>query len=108
MPGKTIPEIGEEEQDVPTSKTFTKARIEKIRLEREEDRKDADSAHARIRDTWVTVAGMVLILLLIVMHYLLAWFPPSNKEYGLPFMKLVESVIMLIIGYIFGTKITRS
>jgi hypothetical protein len=103
---KSIPEI-EKEEDGPVSRPAPRYAVEEIKTEREEARKDADSAHARNRDTWVTVSGMVLILILIFLYKCTVKTPPPNENTASLFLNLLESVIMLIIGYIFGTKITR-
>jgi len=95
-----------EEDDQRTAPLYQKASIEEIKTRREEARKDADSQHARIRDTWVTVAGLILILILIFGYFYAVQFSQKN-DYTASLLNLLNSVVMLIIGYIFGTKITH-
>ena len=57
---KAAPEIASilvEEDSPKVEALFPKAGIEEIKIQREEDRKDADSQHARTRDTWVTAVA---------------------------------------------------
>jgi len=107
---KNAPEIPPppvvEEDDPKIETPLQKASIEEIKTRREEARKDADSQHARIRDTWVTVAGLILILVLIFGYFYAVQFSQKN-EYTASLLNLLNSVVMLIIGYIFGTKITH-
>ena len=107
---KTAPEIPHTiplEEDTPKfEQQLQIASIEEIKVEREEKRKDADSEHARKRDTYVTIAGLILVLIIIGLYWATFSFMKPN-EYSHSFFNLLNSVIMLIIGYIFGTKITK-
>jgi len=95
------------EEDNPRVETMLPAvSAEKMKAEREEERKDADSKYARNRDMWVTIAGLILVLLLITL-YALAAFIAERNDYVTSLLYLLNSVVMLIIGYIFGTKINR-
>ena len=102
-----IPPLPSIEEDGPKiEQAMPRASIEEIKIQREEARKDADSQHARIRDTWVTVAGLILILVLISGYFYAVLFSERN-DYTASLLNLLNSVVMLIIGYIFGTKITH-
>jgi cation transport ATPase len=95
------------EEDSPKVETsISKVRIDEIKTKRDEDRKDADSQHARTRDTWITIAGLILVLILIAGYFYAVQFLPKN-DYIASLLNLLNSVVMLIIGYIFGTKITH-
>ena len=95
------------EEDSPKIESLQpKARIEEIKAEREEARKDADSEHSRKRDTWVTISGLILVFILLLLYWFTAFLLKPN-DYLSAFLYLLNSVIMLIIGYIFGTKITH-
>jgi hypothetical protein len=102
-----LPEI-EKEEDSSDPLDIPRGSIEEIKVTREEDRRDADSAHARNRDTLITIAGMILIFVLVCMYSNIIRTPPPDKEAMSLFLNLLDSVIMLIIGYIFGTKINRN
>jgi hypothetical protein len=54
------------------------------------------------------MAGMGLILFLIGIYIYTVRKPPPDKESMSLFLNLLDSVVMLVIGYIFGTKITRN
>jgi hypothetical protein len=103
----SIPEI-EKEEDRPDLAVLQKDSVEEIKARREEARKDADSAHARNRDTWITIAGMILVLIMVAIYNYTVRKPPPDKDTTSLFLNLLDSVIMLVIGYIFGTKITKN
>jgi cation transport ATPase len=108
-PAKASPEIvpvSLEEDSPKTDFPLQTDRIEELKTKREEDRKDADSQHARTRDTWVTIAGLILVLILIIGYFIAVGSFPKN-EYVPSLLDLIKAVVMLIIGYIFGTKITH-
>jgi hypothetical protein len=107
MSDADLPEIDKEE-DSSLSSFLPNDRIEEIKAKREEDRKDADSAHARSRDTLVTISGMILVLVLIILYNCAIEKTLPDREFASLFLNLLDSVVMLIIGYIFGTKITRN
>jgi len=95
------------EEDYPkVGPVIPRASIEEIKVKGEEARRDADSEHSRKRDTWVTVAGLILVFILMLLYWFTAFLIKPN-DYLSSFLYLLNSVIMLIIGYIFGTKITR-
>jgi len=105
--GRAVPEITPVEEDSPDiEQPPPKANPEEIKVKREEDRKDADSDHARKRDTWVTIAGLILIFILIIGYFIAVGCFPDN-EHITSLLDLIKAVVMLIIGYIFGTKTTQ-
>ena len=107
---RVAPEISTEillEEDKPKiGMAIPKARLEEIKTAREEARKDADSDHSRKRDTWVTIAGLILVCVLIIL-YMITVYQNQPNEYKTSFLHLLSSVVMLIIGYIFGKNINR-
>jgi di/tricarboxylate transporter len=101
-----IPIIPDEEDDPKIDALLPKVFFDKTREEREEARKDADSEHSRKRDMWVTIAGLILVFVLIILYWItISWLKSNDNTQG--FLYLLNSVIMLIIGYIFGTKISH-
>jgi hypothetical protein len=108
---KKVPEISsityeEDSPEVATKGKVSKARPKKLKLEREEARKDADSSYARFRDRWVTLAGIMLVIVLIALYFVTVVFFEENSGVS-SLLYLLNSVIMLIIGYVFGTKTTK-
>jgi cation transport ATPase len=101
-----IPSIPQFEEDNPKTEPLSpEVRLDILKAQSEEARKDADSDHARKRDTWVTIAGFTLVLVLIVVYWLTAFLMKPN-DYLSHFLNLLNSVVMLILGYIF-TKISQ-
>jgi hypothetical protein len=101
-----IASVPVEEDSPENEQPSPKARVELLQAERAEDRKDADSDHARKRDTWVTIAGFILIFVLIIGYFIAVGCFPDN-EHITSLLDLIKTVVLLIIGYIFGTKITH-
>ena len=101
-----IPSIVIEEDDPKTDYSHHKKSIKEIKESGKEARKKAKSDYSRKRDTWVTISGLILVFVLIA-FYLLAVLFAGKNDYMTSFLYLLNSVVMLIIGYIFGTKNTR-
>jgi len=104
IPEITLNSIEEDSPDV--EKPSPEARLKKIKVERAEARKDADSNYARSRDMGVTIAGLALVFVLIIMYFIAVVYFPDNEHIS-SLLDLIKAVVMLIIGYIFGTKITQ-
>jgi cobalamin biosynthesis protein CobD/CbiB len=102
MPEENIPEIKKEE-DKPNSGITPKKSIEEITARTEAAIKGAKAQHDLSKDTWVTIAGLILILILLTGSGVISWIS-SEKPYVTSFLNLLSSSIMLIMGYIFGTR----
>jgi hypothetical protein len=106
---KNAPEVpplpAVEEDDPKITPLFPKAKIKELKAKGKQTRKNADSDYARKRDMVVTVTGIVLVFILILLYWLTAFLIRPN-DYLSSFLYLLNSVIMLILGYIF-TKITQ-
>jgi len=106
---KSAPEIPPlpiaEEDDPKAEPFFQKAKIKELKAKGKQTRKNADADYARKRDMVVTVTGIVLVFLLIMLYWFTAFLLKPN-EYLSSFLYLLNSVVMLILGYIF-TKITQ-
>jgi hypothetical protein len=98
-----VPEVNIEE-DVPLEyESANDDDIEHIKQKHAEAREDAKTQHALSKDTWVTIAGLILILILLTGSGIISWVS-SEKPYVTAFLNLLSSSIMLIMGYIFGTR----
>jgi hypothetical protein len=95
-----------EVDDPKTESSLPKTSSEEIKTQREEARKDADSKHARLRDSLITGAGLAMVLILIGGYFYAVRCFPEN-EHITSLLDLLKAVIMLIIGYVFGTKTQR-
>lgn len=97
-----LPPKGTPNKQYSMSKTdpLPKLSIEEMKAKGEEERKNAETEHSRKRDTWVTLAGLFLLLFFVMLYWATASFmEPSDNL--LTFLHVLSSVIMLIIGYIF-------
>jgi predicted membrane channel-forming protein YqfA (hemolysin III family) len=103
MPEENIPDIEKEEEDKPNFPASRKESIEEIKAKSEAARQDAKTRHDLSRDTWVTIAGFVLIFILLVGSGIVSWVS-DEKSHITSFLHLLSSSIMLIMGYIFGTR----
>jgi hypothetical protein len=97
-----VPEVNIEE-DVPLEYENTNDDVERIKQKHAEAREDAKTKHALSKDTWVTIAGLILILILLTGSGIISWVS-CEKPYVTSFLNLLSSSIMLIMGYIFGTR----
>ncbi|MDR0303074.1 MAG: hypothetical protein LBI04_12285 [Treponema sp.] len=102
---REIPSVSLEEDSPKMDQPLPRARLEELKAEREEARRDADADHARKRDTWVTFSGLILVFMLILIYWFTSFLLKPN-DYLASFLYLLNSVVMLVLGYIF-TKITQ-
>ena len=99
---KNAPEIlpiPSEEDSPRIESLLSAARLEELKTKREEDRKDAESQHERLRDTGITFAGLLLLLIFVFLYFFTVKCLDQNDDVK-GFLYLLQSVIMLIIGYI--------
>jgi len=92
---------GDSRQDPP----LPSVNIEEMKAREKADRKKAAAEYFMKRDKWVTLAGLLLVFLLILIFagFVLVYEPNPRVS---SLLYLLNSVIMLIIGYIF-TKTSR-
>jgi hypothetical protein len=93
------------EEDQPKKAVPVSKSIEEIKARSDAATQEAKTRHYLSRDTWVTLAGLILVLLLIGCSGAFAGIWADNeKPYVTSFLNLLSSSVMLIIGYIFGRK----
>ncbi|MCL1993469.1 MAG: hypothetical protein FWG66_11050 [Spirochaetes bacterium] len=105
-PAQEIAAIDLEEDSPKPGRPVYEASPKEVQVEREEARKDADSHHARDRDWWVTKAAVKLVVALIIIYAVIVFVEDRASVSSL--LYLLNSVIMLAIGYIFGNRFKNS
>lgn len=70
---------------------------------KEQERKDAESAHSLKISSWRNIAGLILVGILLIMTCGVAVYF-KEPDYVKSFITLSSSSLMLILGYLFGTK----
>ena len=103
----SIPEIPSLEIDKPKTELpqhgRKKANVDEIKEKGKQKRKNAAFKYFRKRDMRVTIAGLVIVCVLIGLYFIVAL---REHQHLSSFLYLLNSVVMLIMGYLF-TKTTQ-
>jgi hypothetical protein len=94
-PYKITGSIDEPISDFPDTVPLKEREAEKRRYEKHR--------HKLAKDTWITIAALVLVLALIIIDGVVS-FKSGEKEHVSGFLHMLTSCIMLVMGYLFGTR----
>ncbi|MDR2427276.1 MAG: hypothetical protein LBD46_08900 [Endomicrobium sp.] len=95
-----IPEITKEEDIPPKENTYIT--LDPVK-QREQDREDAKQKHSATMDKAISLMGLVLLCIFVIFAFIMCIIS-NNVSLTEKFISMISSAVLLIIGYLFGSK----